>query len=917
MSTSFKNEFDKFDEDFNIDDITVIEDLGIDPINIKNNVLHQINTTVSKKRHKTLTVWLVAAAITTAVVGTSVIASTGVLHPDFTPMYKGDVDSLKVRGTDEFTFEPADPSLKAEFLGMVCTEEKIVASVALTKTDGTAFTDGDGLITPPSDSLDTYVVIDNDTSAEDYGNYIPRLKELHGSGNYPYVYYMQGKNKELYDTGINALDYVLSDDGKTIKLFISSSLLTKDRDEGYVTVTSEYTDVYYFNEPLCVFNTLNESTYYNAQSICKEKGLDIENDCRWKNQNGRYYLYDIKKEHLPLKYDMTYKVSYIEPEIISCVVDHNIAPSLIRPDRKANMTISASQFSISVKESFTSDEIREMQKKGYYKPEDLYSKDNNYLNYEDRISAFSVPLKNYFNSLSIDYNNSELIMTDGSVRYFITLMSGLDWQPENDNVIISEEAIFAYSDTFVENNMLAELSAESILGTNKTTIVDPQRIAKVILNNETIYTKPGYENVSIPDTSRTETSDENKNSDIDITETGKPDMSKYTPYEVSTEQLNALFKNRYDLLSMQVSTYNNVENDPYYVTNNIYVKYEGERPDLKNILYYLIGLEEKNIFIRSVTFSDENEDDISTINVELENPFATKESGIEQEEAAEYILYHWDNMDRKQLVDRFFTNEREIKTDHFSIKKESTTEKPMIKEPDIPDSKPVHKPKYKISIENYKYRKWTENELKTLAASVGADKETVRIANVSDDDNGSFSSKQMMMIIHGNKETVLTSVEKLISEEKNNLFINSVSIIYGGTEESELYDIELTIDNPFYNSAQEISEKETADYINSHYGSIMWKNALDACIELYHDNHDLSDATMYIQENDATKKPELTVNLHEEFSSYEAVVEYRAELAQNESFSLSEEYNIDKISSDDNIISYNAIITITSDKFLR
>ena len=133
MKTKFKDEFDKFDIDFDIDEITVVKDLGIDPETIKCKAMQQIRASKTKRNRKRLSIWLVAAAVSAAVVGTTVIATTGLLHPDFTPIYTGDVSVLEVVGTNEFNFSSDNNSLNAEFLGMVFTEKNLVASVALIK----------------------------------------------------------------------------------------------------------------------------------------------------------------------------------------------------------------------------------------------------------------------------------------------------------------------------------------------------------------------------------------------------------------------------------------------------------------------------------------------------------------------------------------------------------------------------------------------------------------------------------------------------------------------------------------------------------------------------------------------------------------------------------------------------------------
>ena len=115
--SSLKNEFDQFDQDFEIDETTICADLGIDPQKIADNVLQTIaEPTVKKNKRRFITVFVAAAALSITAVCSTVIATSGVLRPDFTDVYQGDISALEIRGTETFEFAPLDQNLQAEFI---------------------------------------------------------------------------------------------------------------------------------------------------------------------------------------------------------------------------------------------------------------------------------------------------------------------------------------------------------------------------------------------------------------------------------------------------------------------------------------------------------------------------------------------------------------------------------------------------------------------------------------------------------------------------------------------------------------------------------------------------------------------------------------------------------------------------------
>ena len=925
MKTRFKDEFDKFDVDMDIDEITVIKDLGIDPETIKTRVIEQIKSSGTKRTKKRLTVWLVAAAVSVAVVGTTVIATTGLLHSDFTPVYKGDIDALDVIDTSEFTFEADNGSLSAEFLGMVCTEKNVIASVSLKKTDGTAFDVSDGIIAPKARAINSCITIGESSGSLSSDEYLQRLKYVSEKEDYPYVYFMQGQNNELYNSGYDDLYCALSEDGSTITLYISTPLLPGADDTGSVTLTSEYIYSFRYNEQLCAFNTMNETVYNEAESLCIEKDLDIEKDCKWRIENGRYCLYDLEKEKLPLKFDLTYKVDYMDPEIITTVIDSVGSPMTMKPDRTADLTISPTQLSITTNEVFTPEQIREMQKTGPYKDDQLYTDKDSPLNYEERISAFVMPPHQRDDFNTIDYLHSKVVLIDGSVKYFLADDSGLDWHTDSEtgDVILNEEIRLLYSDFFIDTDLYIDVTKDKLTAAGKTTVTDPRKIAKVVINGETVYTKSGYEDIEVPEMDVSEVSGEHTRpeTDIFIPEKGKPDMKKYHPYQNSANQINLFLSSldSYYCTSLSIIPYVNVDDDPNYVSTNISLEYEVNEEELKDILDCLIALEEKNIFMTSVSFSKPNEDNVITLKIELINPYATPESELTEQETAKYILARWNSIDRKKLIDRYFNTDTETETAEFSIKLDKNIPVPEIPEPLSPIIIPSHKPEYKVDIEGYRYVKWTRSQLESFAKSLKDNIDIFDVASVNDDDNDSFSAYEMMLHINGTQEEAAACLKKIAAKEKDNLFIKSVNIMFTDGLEYLNCDLEITIENPYCKNEDETTIHAAEKYILSHFGSTDWPAAFEKSSGLYADIENLYDISMFIVENDETGLPDLIVSVHEKFNSYEDVTEYRNSFENNDTFTLGEEFNIEKkpMITDETKLIYDTVTTLKTDKFRR
>lgn len=101
--------------------------------------MKNISSEKPKKKHKVITFMLIAAALTTAIVGTTVIAATLNKKADFSEVISGEKDALDVYSANDFIMKTDIENLDAEFLGIMGNEETAFAEIELFHKDGTAF----------------------------------------------------------------------------------------------------------------------------------------------------------------------------------------------------------------------------------------------------------------------------------------------------------------------------------------------------------------------------------------------------------------------------------------------------------------------------------------------------------------------------------------------------------------------------------------------------------------------------------------------------------------------------------------------------------------------------------------------------------------------------------------------------------
>lgn len=931
--SSLKNEFDQFDQDFEIDETTICADLGIDPQKIADNVLQTIaEPTVKKNRRRFITVFVAAAALSITAVCSTVIATSGVLRPDFTDVYQGDISALEIRGTETFEFAPLDQNLQAEFIGIVNTEDRIVASVNISKKDGTPFTSSDGIQNPSGFLLEKLLpeVKNNENHSQRPTDYSVRLKEQQYGFDYPYVFYVEDENGNICEQSADAVEYVLSDNGKTLRMFITAKTVDKDLTGGYVYITSRYTKAYQYDKKLKAFNTLDETTYADAKYFCQIDGCDMDKDCKWKISSGQYALYTIKTERLALPFDMHFKIDYQLPDKIEKTLDNSNAPQLIRQGDQAQMTISPTKITLSSHKTLTTDEINQMQSVSpAFREEDKMTEENPTISIPECVSAFSVSKADSLQSYDdIDYENSKLLMTDGSVLYFILTDADLQYEAAPDSsVTVKEARTITYSSHFV-NKKLNSINADEVLRIFRTTVIDPEKIAKVIINGDLIYAKTGYEDMTVPapETYTEYTPEDFAEESIAESSDDKnylPDMTKYEPLEKTSNEMRYIlqqYTQEHSLLLTSVNTDINTrsKDDPSIAINRAVFTAEGATENLRHFLQHLLKEEQHNLFIISASLSsNQDENGSRELTVTIENPFVADDAYKSEQDVYSFVIARWGTLQRSLPIEHFFETETDMEKPYLKLTMQQTdfSKQDHSSYSDIRID-PNHKPTQALTLANYQFKQWTDEELNILNSRHGTNGSTpVILHDVNDKDNTAFCSNSLELIISGTQAKILKTVQYLQEYETKNLFITSVFIFHRDNLHSE-YHLKLTLANPYPLRAALLNEQQRDTYIQSHYGAVEWNKMLSTYFSAI--ENDSISAEFTIASNRKTDAPVVKADIWANFATYDDIAAYKDTINRNPYFTVTNSMNVQRIYSlppQEDYLSAN--FTLTTTYFIR
>lgn len=325
MKTTFKKVFDEIDDEImSIDANSICENIDIDVDRIKGEVFMRLENEKKKKRtNKKVIVMLVAAVIITF--GAIGAYASGSLQYAFQGWFNGNLNASGLYDGGKVDLKNNDDSLDIKLLGVTSDDEKIFASIEVTKKDGSAVIDED--YSNPSPNINIPDVLPENANMNDYMTCRASFTDANGNAV----------------NALSSVNYSLSEDNKALRLYISVLGFKGELQNGRVKVTSEGFSAYKKIELLdkCVRGD-KESDYDYDKIEKRQKELNISDDDCFELINGKFFEYyygDVSYFDLP--FEMSFDLNYATENNIEKTLSAKDAPNLVEPiagDTKMEIT---------------------------------------------------------------------------------------------------------------------------------------------------------------------------------------------------------------------------------------------------------------------------------------------------------------------------------------------------------------------------------------------------------------------------------------------------------------------------------------------------------------------------------------------------------------------------------------------------
>lgn len=454
MKTTFKKVFEKFDDELmNIDKFNTFESVDIDVNKIKSEVLKRIGDKNGKKKFsKKLITLLVAAAM--LITGTVGAFATGSVQSIFKELFNNSgMNSAGLYDGGNVEIISCDDSLNVELLGVTGDGEKLYSAIKITKKDGSAVIDED-YEEPFCWTNELPHQIPEDKIVNDY--FSCRAVYIDKNGN-------SSRDKDSGLLTSNSIKYSLSDDNKTLKIFVYTIISEGDFQDGRVTVTSEGVGAYNIYEVIYEVDYTSKSSAdfddtepFDDEMIDKrlqELGI-TEDDCQ-SIESGQKIMYcwcDTKEFELP--FEISFDLNYKTDNNISKELTIKDAPNVIEPvANKVRMEVTPF---------------------GVY----LYGQCDKEVAEK---SGWSEQKESYYNHCFKDIGwkeNSKIVLNDGTVYYLYPYVGGGAGVGEDGNSDYYEEKYPFNLSTVVGATLLPEIN-----------VIDTREIKTVMINGDTVYSK--------------------------------------------------------------------------------------------------------------------------------------------------------------------------------------------------------------------------------------------------------------------------------------------------------------------------------------------------------------------------------------------------------------------------------------------
>ena len=458
MKTTFKKVFDEFDDELmNIDEFNACESIDIDVEKIKTEVLKRIDDKNGKKKFsKKLITLLVAATILIA--GTVGAFATGSVQSIFKELFNNSgMNSAGLYDGGNVEIVSCDDSLNVEFLGVTGDGEKLYSAIEITKKDGSAVINED-YEEPFCWVNELPYQIPEDKTVDDY--FSCRAVCIDKNGN-------SSRDKDSGLLVSNSIKYSLSDDNKTLKVFVYSIISEGDFKDGRVTVTSEGVGAYNIHEVIYevdyagkTYSDYDDTEPFDEELIdrrLQELGI-TEDDCRniESGQKIKYCWCDKKIFELP--FEISFDLNYKTDNNISKELTIEDAPNVIKPIAdKVKMEITP--FAVYLYDQCDKESAKESGWSG---------KEVTYNNIYDNFC---------FNDVD-GAETSKIVFNDGTVYYLHPDGGGKSGVGGDGNADYYEEGIPLVFSTVAGSLVLPEFNA-----------IDTREVKSVIINGDTVYSK--------------------------------------------------------------------------------------------------------------------------------------------------------------------------------------------------------------------------------------------------------------------------------------------------------------------------------------------------------------------------------------------------------------------------------------------
>lgn len=847
MKTNFRKEMDRMQEDFNIDETTVIEDLDIDTEKIVSSVMNAIHPTAvssaAGKKRSRLPLILIAAALTVTLIGTTVIAATGIFNP-FSQKFAGDTSALKVYENNSFSFSSPDNNLEAKFAGMVGDEEFILAAVELTKKDDSTFTEKDGILSAKTK-----------LSEEGYNYRIDRPEGYDGVSG-----------KDGYHT--DSVEYYLSRDKKTLTLYMTVETSGESIKGTRVHFSSRSIYPYKLGEI--------QDEYYTFKSSMMPDIFNYESNNLSKYQNGKYVVYQIEPAVSSLPYELSFELDNKLDSSMKLALSADNAPDVVRESNEVNMAVSPFKITLDHKRYYTAADVDKIL--------NTYLEDNYFDNetYEKALSPYVDHSGDDLGGGQINTFQSGLLMKDGTEYFFVEIDNGtgFDWTEVNDLDISSHKTLL-FSE-FPFGPELSQSGAENL----HCTVVDPSQIAKIILNKDTVYAAPGCEDMNYTVIASPLLYDRSSDGirqyfsemaeDVDLGSLsifkGNPDPELGCKYNCITVLLSGNEKGILSFINrFERETNNGLILNKVKVYNNSNVRYEVE-------------MEIVNPYVDSV----------------LMNSSGDYKRLLEQIQE-KYPSYNWFRI----MKDYFELHTLPEQSVPFFVEKESLTDisqedntaaasdipvieqKPERKEPTIPASEPEKDAPVRPDLSGFRFMSWDKNDLSRLITPETEkllSPDFMAISTGSGVNDGTRDHYISLRVI-ATKNEVYNLVNSLAVFEEDNLFVMNVSM-EKDTEGSETYDTTIILINPYTKSSNDKIRRESIVRI---YGNLDKTKTLEA---LYRELKDKEIVSLNVE---YTEKWIVNTYITLYVKSFEEFLGFKEAVSERKNFSMSEALAIDKV----------------------